>query len=194
MFEAILQKNDKTAYWTIGIFSFVVFVAVLILSKYTLKVNPGFDVHIFAKANAIINFLVAILLIAALIAVRSKNYGMHKNLMIAAMLLSVLFLISYIAHHLLAGEAKFGDSNHDGLISSLEKLEVGNLRIIYLVLLATHIILAAVILPFILFTAYRALISEWPAHKKLAKLTWPLWLYVALTGPLVYILISPYYS
>jgi len=109
------------------------------------------------------------------------------------MVLSVLFLVSYIAHHLLAGEARFGDINHDGIVSADEKFQVGSLRIIYLLLLATHIILAAFILPFILFTAYRALTAEWPAHRKLAKYTWPLWLYVAITGPIVYLMISPYY-
>jgi putative membrane protein len=134
------------------------------------------------------------LLIAALVAVRQQKYHVHKNLMLAAMFLSVLFLVSYIAHHLLAGEAKFGDLNRDGLVSAIEKSEVGVVRIFYLVLLATHIVLAAVILPFILFTAYRALTSDWPAHKKLAEYTWPLWLYVAVTGPVVYFLISPYYT
>ncbi|MEJ7684638.1 MAG: DUF420 domain-containing protein [Segetibacter sp.] len=103
-------------------------------------------------------------------------------------------MVSYIAHHLLAGEARFGDINHDGLLSSEEKLQAGTRRVFYLLLLSTHIVLAAIILPFILFTAYRALTSEWPAHKKLAKYTWPLWLYVAVTGPIVYYLISPYYT
>ena len=194
MLQASLQKNDKLAYWLIGVFSTVVFTAVLILGRYKLQINTSFDIHIFAKINAVINTAVACLLIAALVAVRQQKYHVHKNLMLAAMFLSVLFLVSYIAHHLLAGEAKFGDLNRDGLVSAIEKSEVGVVRIFYLVLLATHIVLAAVILPFILFTAYRALTSDWPAHKKLAKYTWPLWLYVAVTGPVVYFLISPYYT
>ena len=97
----------------------------------------------------------------------------------AALILSVLFLVSYIAHHLLAGETKFGG--------------VGAIKTIYLLILFTHIVLAAIILPFILFTAYRALTADFPAHKKLAKYTWPLWFYVAVTGPIVYLMISPYY-
>jgi putative membrane protein len=113
--------------------------------------------------------------------------------MLAALVLSVLFLVSYIAHHLLAGEAKFGDSNHDGLVDEQELLAVGNTRLIYFIILITHIFLAAIILPFILFTAYRALTAEYSLHKKLAKITWPLWLYVAVTGPVVYWMIHPYY-
>jgi putative membrane protein len=193
MLEASLQKNDKRAYWVIGILSVVVFGAVVALGRFKLNVEPGFDVHVFAKINAVINTLVALLLVAGLIAIRNRRYKLHKNIMISAMALSVLFLASYIAHHLLTGEARFGDINHDGLVSADEKLAVGGLRTIYLLLLATHIVLAAFILPFILFTAYRALIAEWPAHRKLAKYTWPLWLYVAITGPIVYLMISPYY-
>lgn len=194
MLKAVLQKNDKKAYWIIGILSVVVFMAVVALGQLKFNFHPQFDVHIFAKINACINTTVAVLLVVALIAIKNQRYVLHKNIMIAAMLLSAIFLVSYIAHHLLSGEAKFGDINHDGVLSAIEKLQVGGLRVFYLLLLATHIILAAIILPFILFTAYRALTSEWPAHKKLAKYTWPLWLYVAVTGPIVYYLISPYYS
>jgi putative membrane protein len=193
MLEASLRKNDKRAYWIIGILSVVVFGAVTALGRFKLNVQPGFDVHVFAKINAVINTLVALLLVGGLIAIKNGRYKLHKRIMIGAMALSVLFLVSYIAHHLLAGEARFGDINHDGSVSADEKLAAGGLRTIYLLLLATHIILAAFILPFILLTAYRALIAEWPAHRKLAKYTWPLWLYVAITGPIVYLLISPYY-
>jgi putative membrane protein len=171
-----------------------VFGAIVALGNFKLDYQPGFDVHIFAKINAVINSCVAVLLIMALVAIKNNKYELHRNLMLAAMFLSVLFLVSYIAHHLLAGEAKFGDLNHDGLLDAQEKLQAGSLRIFYLLLLATHIVLAAIILPFILFTAYRALTSEWPSHKKLAKYTWPLWLYVAITGPIIYYLISPYYT
>jgi putative membrane protein len=194
MIKASIEKNDKMAGWLIGIFSVVVFTVVVILGKVKLDVDLGFDVHLFAMANAFINATIAVLLVAALVAVKQKNYLLHKQLMITALVLSVLFLLSYIAHHLFAGEAKFGDTNHDGLVSDAEKLAVGGIRLIYFVILITHIFLAAIILPFILFTAYRALTAEFPAHKKLAKITWPLWMYVAVTGPIVYWMISPYYQ
>ena len=193
MLPATFNKNDKKAYWLIGIFSVVVFVIVVALGQIKLNITVGFDVHVFAKINAVINSIVAVLLVWALVAVKSGRYAFHKKLMMSAMILSILFLISYIAHHLLSGDTKFGDSNHDGLVDAAEKLQAGGLRSIYLLLLSTHIFLASVILPFILFTAYRGLVAEWPAHRKLAKYTWPLWLYVAVTGPIVYWMISHYY-
>lgn len=193
MLAPVLKKDDKKASLLIIVFSAIVFAAVVLLSRFKLEADLGFDVHLFAKANAVINSLVAILLIAALIAVRSGRYEAHKKMMLAAMILSILFLVSYICHHLFAGETRFGDLDHDGVISATEKEASGSARMIYYILLATHIPLAGIILPFILFTAYRALIGEYPRHRKLAKITWPIWLYVAITGVLVYWMISPFY-
>jgi len=193
MLQPSLEKNDKKARILIFVFSFVVFAAVVLLGQFKLNVNVGFDVNIFATINAVINTIVALLLITALIAVKNGKYEAHKKMMLTALALSVLFLLSYIAHRLLSGDAVFGDSNHDGILSDDERNAVGSLRTVYLIILATHIFLAGVILPFILFTAYRALTAEFPLHKKLAKYTWPLWLYVAVTGPVVYFMIKPYY-
>jgi putative membrane protein len=194
MLNPVFQKNDKQAKLLIGIFSVVVFIAVTFLSKFTLEVSLPFDKHIFALINALLNTAVCVLLVAALFAVKNKNYALHKNLMLLAMLLSVLFLVTYIAHHLFAGEARFGDANFDGVVSTEEAALAGNTRPFYLVLLSTHIILAATSLPFILFTAYRGLTGEFAEHKKLAKRMWPIWFYVAATGPLVYWMIKPYYN
>lgn len=194
MLQASISKNDKKAFWLIGIFSVVVFLAVSVLTKIKLNVDLGFDVHLFAAFNAFVNATIAVLLVAALVAVKNGKYQLHKQIMMAALVLSILFLVSYIAHHLLAGEAKFGDADHDGIVTDAEKAAVGGMRTIYFIILITHIILAAVILPFILFTAYRALTAEFPLHKKLAKITWPLWFYVAVTGPIVYWMIKPFYS
>jgi putative membrane protein len=194
MLQAVWKKNDKKARIIIILFSAVVFAAVMLLSRVKLNVNLGFDIHLFAKVNAIINSCVAVLLIIALIAVKSKNYTLHRNLMMTAMLLSVLFLISYICHHLFAGETRFGDVDHDGIVSAIEKAAVGSSRMIYYIILGTHIPLAGIILPFILFSAYRALTGEFDKHKKLVRITWPIWFYVAVTGVLVYWMISPYYN
>lgn len=193
MLPASLKKNDKKARIIILTVSFVVFTAVVTLSKLKIDFNPGFNVHLFAMANAIINSIVCLLLIAGLIVVKQKRYLLHKKIMLAAIGLSVLFLLSYMAHHLLAGETKFGDINHDGIISIDEKRLAGNLRMIYYFFLITHIPLAAIVLPFILFTAYRALTGDYAAHKKLTRITWPVWFYVAVTGVIVYIMIQPYY-
>jgi putative membrane protein len=180
MLQASIQKNDRQAAWLIGIFSVVVFVVVLLLGRVKLDLELGFDIHVFARANAIINTAIAVLLLAALWAVKNRRYLLHKRLMMGALALSIVFLVSYIAHHLLAGDTKFGGE--------------GTIRYVYFFILITHIFLAAIILPFILYTAYRGLTAEFGKHRKLAKYTWPLWLYVAVTGPVVYLMISPYYT
>ena len=193
MLPAAWKKNDRKARWLIFSFSIIVFTAITVLGRTKLDINPGFDVHVFAGINAFINSIVSVLLITALIAVKRRHYLLHKNLMLAAMVLSVLFLVSYICHHLLAGDTRFGDVNQDGIVTDLEKAAVGSTRIIYYILLGTHIPLAGIILPFILFTAYRAMTGQYERHKKLARITWPVWLYVAITGVVIYLMISPYY-
>ena len=176
-----IAKNDKKAKQLIGLFSAIVFLVIVALGKYKLtEVDLGFNPHVFGLISAIINSVVTVVLIAALIAVKSGHYLLHKKLMITALVLSVLFLCAYICHNLFAGETRFGGS--------------GWVRTLYLSLLATHIVLAAVMLPVILFTAYRGLTGEWAKHKKIARITWPLWLYIAISGPIIYCMISPYYS
>ena len=180
MLPASIQKNDKLANILIIVFSIIVFVAVVFLSRIKLEVELPFDVHVFAKINAIINSAVSFLLLVGLLAVKSGKYALHKKVMMSAMVLSLLFLVSYICHHLLSESTSFGGD--------------GAIKIVYYVILISHIILAAVILPFILYTSDRALVAEWPAHKKLAKITWPIWFYVSVTGVIVYLMISPYYA
>ncbi len=179
MLTPFIKKNDSRARLLILTVSFVVFAAVAILSRVKLTVHLGFDIHVFALFNAIINSIVSILLVWAYVAVRRKNYVTHKRLMLTAIGLSVTFLLFYISHHLMTDETKFGGE--------------GPIRYFYYVLLATHIVLAAVILPFILYTAYFSATGEYGKHKKLARYTWPLWLYVSITGVVVYLMISPYY-
>ncbi len=106
----------------------------------------------------------------------------------------MLFLVSYICHHLFAGETRFGDTNHDGIVTDAEKQVAGGLRTFYYIILGTHIPLAGIILPFILFTAYRGLTAEFARHKKIARITsGRCGFYVSVTGVLVYLMISPYY-
>lgn len=180
MLAPFLNKNDRRARILIIVLSVVVFSAVALLGNVKVPVDLPFDVHIFAKINAIINSIVSFLLLAGLVAVRLRRYVLHKGIMLFALSLSALFLISYICHHLFAGDTKFGGE--------------GPIRYVYFFILITHIILAATILPFILFTAYRAAIAEWPQHMRLARITWPIWFYVSVTGVVVYLMISPYYS
>ena len=188
-----LVKNDRKAKILIYSFSFIVFVAVTLLERVTLDVDLGFNPHIFARLNAVINSVVAVLLVAGLISARRGNYITHRKIMLTAIFLSVIFLLSYILHHLFAGSTWYGDMDRNGVVDAAEKLAAGGMRTVYFILLGTHILLAGVSLPFILFTAYRALIEENDKHRKIAKVTWPMWFYVAVSGPVVYLMISQYY-
>jgi len=180
MLQPTFKKNDQKAKVLIYTVSAIVFAAVVILNRIQLDVNLPFNPHVFATVSAAINSAVAVLLVAGLLTAKQRKFELHKKIMMTAIVLSVLFLVSYIAHHLFAGETSFGGS--------------GTLKTIYYIILFTHIPLAGIVLPFILFTAYRALIGEYDAHKKLTRITWPVWFYVAVTGVLVYLMISPFYT
>ena len=194
MITPLLQKNDKRAGVLIIVFSIIVFAVVVALGRLdAVAVSLPFSPNVFATTNAILNSIVSILLVAALMLVKQKNFGAHRNVMMVAMVLSILFLVSYICHKLFTGDVKFGDTDHNDILSDAEKLAVGGIRYLYYFILITHIFLAATILPFILFTAYRGLTGEYARHKKIARYTWPLWLYVSITGVVVYFFISPYY-
>ena len=177
---ASLSKNDKKANIFIWAVSAVVFVAVVVLHELKIEVDLGFDPHIFAQLNAIINGTVALLLILGLFLVKSKKFMAHKRVMNLSIILSVLFLLSYIAHHILADSTTFGGE--------------GSIRTVYYFILISHILLAGLSLPFILYSAYRASIAEFAKHKKLVRYVYPVWLYVAVTGVVVYFMIEPYYS
>jgi putative membrane protein len=181
MLKPLLKTNDKRAKRIIIAFSLVLFAAIVALDKNVIRpAYPfSFDVHYFALANALINSGVTLLLLAGLWSVKKKHFLTHRNIMLSAIVLSVLFLISYVLHHLFAGDTRFGGE--------------GGIRYFYYFILITHIILAAIILPFILFTAYRSLSGDYEKHKKIARITWPLWLYISVTGVLIFVLISPYY-
>ena len=196
MLTTTFQKNDSKAKLVIGIFSVIVFTAITILGKYNLagKAYLPFNVHVFALINALINGAVAMLLLAGLFTIKIKQLVIHKNIMLIAMALSILFLVSYTAHHLFAGDTVYGDTDAIKGLSNTEKLAAGNSRTVYLIILLTHIPLAGLGLPFILFAAYRALTGDYEKHKKLVRYIWPLWFYVAVTGVIVYAMISPFYK
>jgi putative membrane protein len=178
MITPLLSKNDARAKVLIYSVSAVVFIVVVCLRYLKLTdVQLPFNKHIFAHVSAFLNGSVSFLLLLGLFFIRSKNFRAHRAVMMTAMIFSVIFLVSYIGHHLFSGETHYA----------------GEFREFYFLVLITHIILAAFILPFILFAAYRALIGEYAQHKRLAKWVWPVWFYVAITGVLVYMMISPYY-
>lgn len=143
---------------------------------------------------AAINGFTAVVLVAAVVAIKKGNRKQHEQLMTTAIACSVIFLVMYVAYHLTADSTRFGDVNHDGVLSTTEKEAVGAIRFVYFFILISHIALSVIIIPLVLFTYVRALAEQFDRHKRLAKITFPIWLYVAVTGVVVYFMISPYYA
>lgn len=189
--KSVEQKFNK---WII-ILSIAIPVAVAILFKVKLK---DFGIHV-APLNflppiyATVNGITAILLVSAVSAIKNGKRQLHENLMKWAIGFSVVFLLMYVAYHMTADSAIYGDLNHNGLLDANEKVQVGNLRLVYIIILLTHIVLSIVIIPLVLVTYVRALAAKFDKHKKIARITFPIWLYVAVTGVVVYLMISPYY-
>ncbi|WP_435261193.1 DUF420 domain-containing protein [Tenacibaculum sp. nBUS_03] len=128
---------------------------------------------------ASINGFTAVLLVASIVAIKRGNKKLHEQLNTTAIICSALFLVMYVAYHMTSNSTKFGGE--------------GVIKFVYLFILVTHILLSIVIIPFVLITFMRARLGNFPEHKKIAKITFPLWLYVAITGVVVYLMISPYY-
>jgi putative membrane protein len=189
--NSIEKKYNK---WIV-ILSILIPVAVAILFKVKLK---DFGVQVaplsfLPSIYATINGVTAVLLVSAVLAIKSGKRVLHENLMKSAIGCSIAFLVMYVAYHMTADSTIFGDVNHNGELDVAEKLNVGNLRLVYFLILITHIILSIAIIPLVLVTYVRALAAKFDKHKKIAKITFPIWLYVAVTGVIVYLMISPYY-
>ncbi|MCX7551672.1 DUF420 domain-containing protein [Xanthomarina sp. F2636L] len=129
---------------------------------------------------ATINGLTAVILIIAFFAIKNKNIVLHENLMTTAVGCSAIFLILYVAYHMTSDSTKFGGE--------------GAIKYVYFFILISHIILSIVVIPFVLITYVRAITENFKQHKKIARITFPLWLYVAISGVIVYLMISPYYA
>jgi putative membrane protein len=157
------------------------------------KIDFGFNTRTLPLFHAILNSSTAILLIASLYFIKNGLVKAHKTANLIAVALSSIFLISYVIYHASNPSTRFGDLNHDGILSDSEKIRAGALRYVYYFILSSHIILSGIIIPFVLFTLQRAFQEKFDKHRKLAKITWPMWLYVAVTGVIVYVMISPYY-
>ena len=172
--------KDRSFTWPIVVVSVLVPVVVLYLFYLTPpNVKPGFDLRLLPALNASFNFTTAVLLVIGRYLIAKKQIVWHRNVMIAAFAFSCLFLISYLTYHTLTEPTRYGGE--------------GTMKAIYFFVLATHIVLAAVIVPLVLFTMVRGLQQRYDKHRRVARWTWPLWLYVALTGVAVYLMLSPYY-
>lgn len=175
------ESKDKLFFrFAIGI-SVVVLIAVIILNR---KILPVPDVlpswtYFLPKLNAIINGTCSLLLIWSLLEIKKKNIQKHKAINLTAFALSAIFLVSYVLYHWMAPETTYpADSS---------------IRPFYLFILASHIILAAIVLPLILISFYRGLQMQVELHKKIVRFAYPIWLYVTITGVIVYLMISPFY-
>ena len=183
------KSKDSYSIW-IKIVSVVIPVVVALL--FTVKIEyslPIFLPPIYSSINA----LTALLLVLALIAIKNKKIKLHENLMKICIGLSLIFLLMYIAYHITSTSTVFGDLNKDGIRDLNEKLHVGNTLYIYAFILISHILLSIALIPMVLTSYVRAIQMRFDPHKKIAKITFPVWLYVTITGVVVYLMISPYY-
>jgi len=175
-----ISKVDKIAIPTIITLSILVPIVVVILMLLPERTNLfGVDVGTFPFFHAVINGLTAILLFVGYRLIKQQKKQLHRNVMITAFLLSAVFLVSYVLSKISIDPVPFGG---DGII-----------RPIYFFILISHIVLSGIIIPLVLFTMYRGLTGEYEKHKKIARWTFPIWMYVAITGVLVYLFMYPYY-
>jgi putative membrane protein len=160
------------------------------------KLDIGESLDFLPAFHATLNGICTFVLIAAVMAIKKKNITLHKRLMTTAILLSILFLVSYVLYHLTHDPAYFGDVNLTDKLGPTdeEKVAIGGIRYVYYFVLLSHILLSVAIVPLVLVTYVRALSERFDKHRKIAKITLPLWLYVTVTGVVVYFMIAPYYS
>lgn len=175
-----LNANDSFYKRLIYIVSIAVFLLVVILSQLPKQETIPSWVAFLPKLNAVLNGSTFILLLFSLYFIKRKNIPMHRKLNITACALSTVFLLSYVTFHSFGVETRFPADNP--------------MRPTYLILLSTHIILAAVVLPLVLLSLYRGLTNQVSSHKKITRWSYPIWLYVTFTGVVVYLMISPYYQ
>ncbi|MBW8685880.1 DUF420 domain-containing protein [Chitinophaga rhizophila] len=189
-----MDLKSKNLNLPIAIISIVIPVVVAILFYLPRpNVEAGFNVSILPLFHAVLNSATAVLLLGSLFFIRNGQIKAHKITNLIAVALSLVFLVSYVTYHFFTESTKYGDLNHDHIVDATEKAAISSTAAIYYFILLTHIVLAAIIVPLVLFTLLRGFQSDFVKHKKIARITWPIWFYVAVTGVIVYVMISPYY-
>ncbi|MFA0960543.1 DUF420 domain-containing protein [Roseivirga sp. BDSF3-8] len=189
-----ITQNETRNLRIIGVLSVAIPVVVAILLFMPVRLDLGADwIYFLPRLNATVNSATAIALIAGFVFIRQKKIQYHKTAMLAAFGLGCVFLVSYVVYHASVESVKFGDIDGNGVLSQAELAEIGSGRMLYLGLLFSHILLAAIVVPFVLLAFYYALSGKIEKHRKIVKVTLPVWLYVSVTGVLVYFMISPYY-
>lgn len=190
------KQNDKTVFNIVLAVTVLVCVIVVILNQKLIPVPDTFPDFIYKlpMLNAFINGTCSILLMVSLWAIKNRNIELHKKLNLTTFILSALFLISYVTAHYFIPDTIYGDINHDHLLDESEQNAVSGIRTIYLTILLSHILLAVIVLPLVLLSFYYALKDDRVKHKKITRFSYPIWLYVTITGVVVYVMISPYYN
>ncbi|MBI3520724.1 MAG: DUF420 domain-containing protein [Bacteroidetes bacterium] len=194
--ELLNKQNDKTVFKIVLGVSILVCLIVIVLNQKLIPVPDTFPHFIYKLplVNAFINGTCSLLLIFSLLAIKKRNIQLHKKLNITAFILSALFIISYVTAHYFIPDTIFGDTDHNHFLDDSERAAVSGVRMPYLVLLLSHIFLAVVVLPLVLLSFYYGLKDDRIKHKKITRFSYPIWLYVTITGVIVYIMISPYYN
>jgi len=190
-----MKNKSKTMKSKYQFWVYVVSVAVPVVVALLFKVRlPNVEpLSFLPPIYASINGVTAFLLVFALIAIKNKKRQMHETLMKTAVVCSFLFLLMYVAYHMTSDSTKFGDVNFDGVRSEIEAVKLGMSLYVYQFILLTHILLSIIVIPLVLISYVRAYLGAFELHKKIVKFAYPIWLYVAVTGVIVYIMISPYY-
>lgn len=189
-------QNEKAVKRIIYITAIAICAVVVILQQKYLphpEVFPNF-IYKLPMVNAILNGTCSLLLIFSLMAIKKRNIALHKKLNLTAFALSSLFLVCYVTAHYFIPDTKFGDVDHDGIMSATESASVASIKPVYIIILLTHIFLAAIVLPFVLLSFYYGLTDQREKHKKITRISYPVWLYVTITGVVVYMMVSPYYA
>jgi putative membrane protein len=174
------HQNDKKIFWLILIVSVVVFAVVIFLSQLPKSEKIPWFVPLLPKLNAVLNATCSLLLMSSFYLIKKKKIILHKKLNLTAFFLSTLFLVSYIIFHSYGIETRFPEDNP--------------LRPFYLFILISHIILAAIVLPLVLLSFYFGLTMQVKKHRAITRFSFPVWLYVTVSGVIVYLMISPYYN
>jgi len=190
------QTLEQKFKFPIILVSIIIPVVVAVLFSVKLK-DFGIEVEplsFLPPIYASINGLTALLLVMGVMAIKNGNQKIHERLMTTAIACSVIFLVMYVAYHMTADSTVYGDIDGNKVLDATEKANAGSMRSVYLFILLTHIFLSVAIIPLVLITYVRALATRFDKHRKIAKITFPLWLYVAVTGVVVYLMISPYYA
>jgi putative membrane protein len=194
--ELLKRYSEKSIKLTVYITTLAVTGLVIVLNQKWIPHPDTFPNLIYSlpKLNAFLNGSCTILLIFSLWAIKNKNIALHKKLNLTAFAFSTLFLLSYVTAHYFIPDTKYGDVDHDGLMSVAESTAVSSIKPTYVIILLTHIFLAVLVLPMILLSFYYGLTDQREKHKKLTRFSYPIWLYVTVTGVVVYAMISPYYN